>query len=253
MGDSHAGHWRAAFEYVAAAKGWSGLSITQTSCPLQKALRDLAEPRRTQCRRWKDDVFAWFAVHPEVRTLFVAGLSGGSGVVAPPGTSRFEASVRGHLDAWAALPGRRIVVVRDTPKFRGSTDVCVTRALRRGRPPGTTCSLPRSFSLVRDPAVAAAGRAGLGVLDLSPFFCAQRCYPVIGGALVVRDANHMTGTYSATLGPYVLRALDQAHQLSGQGMGSRSLTKPGVASTRSTHAPMRGYSRSPARLVRAVH
>ena len=209
VGDSHAGHWRAAFEYVAAAKGWSGLSITQTSCPLQTALRDLPEPRRTQCRRWKADVFAWFAVHPEVRTLFVAGLSGGSGVVAPRGTSRFEASVRGHLDAWAALPGRRIVVVRDTPKFRGSTDVCVTRALRRGRQPGTTCSLPRSFSLVRDPAVAAAGRAGLGVLDLSPFFCAQRCYPVIGGALVVRDANHMTGTYSATLGPYVLRALDR--------------------------------------------
>ena len=32
---------------------------------------------------------------------------------------------------------------------------------------------------------------------------------MIGGALVVRDANHMTGTYSATLGPYVLRALDR--------------------------------------------
>jgi hypothetical protein len=24
-----------------------------------------------------------------------------------------------------------------------------------------------------------------------------------------RDANHMTGTYAATLGPYVLRALDR--------------------------------------------
>jgi hypothetical protein len=154
-------------------------------------------------------VFAWLTAHSEVRTLFVAGLSGGSGVVAPRGMSRFEASVRGYLDAWAALPGRRIVVLRDTPKFRGSTDVCVTRALRRGRPPGTTCSLPRSLSLVRDPAVAAAGRAGLEVLDLSPFFCGQRCHPVIGGALVVRDANHLTGTYSATLGPYVLRALDR--------------------------------------------
>ena len=32
---------------------------------------------------------------------------------------------------------------------------------------------------------------------------------MIGGALVVRDANHMTGTYAATLGPYVLRALDR--------------------------------------------
>ena len=94
-----------------------------------------------------------------------------------------------------------MIVLRDTPRFRGDTDRCITRALRRERPPGTTCALPRSFALGRDPAVVAARRAGREVLDLSPFFCAARCAPVIGGALVVRDANHMTGTYSATLGP----------------------------------------------------
>jgi hypothetical protein len=209
VGDSHAGHWRAAFEHLATAKGWSGLSITHSSCPLQKALRDLREPRRTLCRRWKRDVFAWFEAHPEVRTVFVAGLTGGSGVVAPRGQSRFEASVRGYLDAWAALPGRRIVVLRDTPRFPGDTDTCVARTVRRGRPPGTTCAVPRSFGLLRDPAVVAARRSGREVLDLSPFFCGSRCYPVVGGALVVRDANHITGAFSATLGPYVLRALDR--------------------------------------------
>src|SRR3954471_12142035 len=40
VGDSHAGHWRAAFEQVAAAKGWNAVSITRSSCPLQQALRD---------------------------------------------------------------------------------------------------------------------------------------------------------------------------------------------------------------------
>jgi hypothetical protein len=209
VGDSHAGHWRAAFEYVANAKNWSGLSITRSSCPLQKALRDLREPRRTQCRRWKDDVFAWFAAHPEVRTVFVAGLSGGSGVVPSPRRSRFATSVQGYLDAWATLPGRRIVVLRDTPRFKGDTDVCVSRAARRREQVGTTCAVSRRFALGRDSAIVAAGRAGLETLDLTPFFCGARCYPVIGGALVVRDANHMTGTYSATLGPYVLRALDR--------------------------------------------
>jgi hypothetical protein len=209
VGDSHAGHWRAAFEYVANAKNWSGLSITHSSCPLQKALRDLREPRRTLCRQWKDDVFAWFAAHPEVRTVFVAGLSGGSGVEPRRGQSRFATSVQGYLDAWAALAGRRIVVLRDTPRFKGDTDVCVSRAARRRQRVGTACAVPRSFALGRDPAIVAAGRAGLETLDLTPFFCGARCFPVIGGALVVRDANHMTGTYSATLGPYVLRALDR--------------------------------------------
>jgi hypothetical protein len=207
VGDSHAGHWRAAFEHVATAKGWSGVSITRSSCPLQKALRDLREPRRTQCRRWKDDVFAWLAAHPEIRTVFVAGLSAGSGVVPRRGESRFAASVRGYRDAWAALGDRRVIVLRDTPRFRGDTDTCIRRALRRKRRPGPACAEPPSFALPRDPAVVAARRSGREILDLTPFFCDARCYPVIGGALVVRDANHMTGTYSATLGPYVLRAL----------------------------------------------
>ncbi len=45
-------------------------------------------------------------------------------------------------------------------------------------------------------------------VDLTPFFCDSQCYPVVGGALVLRDSTHMTGTYSATLGPYLLRAVD---------------------------------------------
>jgi hypothetical protein len=241
VGDSHAGHWRAAFEHLAAAKGWSGVSITRSSCPLQKALRDLREPRRTACRRWKAAVFAWLAAHPEIRTVFVAGLAGGSGVVPRRGESRFAAGVRGYRDAWAALdapgaapqgaapragtapqagtappgagspdaPARRIIVLRDTPAFRGDTDRCIARALRRGRRPGPACAVPRRFAVRRDPAVSAARRTGREVLDLSAFFCDARCYPVIGGALVVRDANHMTGTYSETLGPYVVRAFDR--------------------------------------------
>ncbi|MDA0159715.1 SGNH hydrolase domain-containing protein [Solirubrobacter ginsenosidimutans] len=209
VGDSHAGHWRAAFEHLALAKGWGGVSITRTSCPLQQALRDLPEPRRTQCGRWKNDVFAWFAAHPEIGTVFVAGLSGGSGVVPRREQSRYSAGVDGYLDAWRALGARRVVALRDTPRFRGDTDTCIERALRRRQEAGTRCAVPRAFGLSRDPIVGAAARAGAPVLDLTPFFCDSRCYPVVGGALVVRDANHMTGVFSSTLGPYVLRAFDR--------------------------------------------
>jgi hypothetical protein len=208
-GDSHAGHWRAAFEHVGRARGWSGVSLTHSSCPLQKALRDLRAPRRARCASWKDQVFAYFAQHPEITTVFVAGLSGGSGVEPSRGRSRFETSVAGYEDAWAALAPRRIVVLRDTPKFRGDTDRCIIGAVRRHARPDRRCAVRRRDALTRDPAIAAARRTGRETLDLTPFFCDSRCYPVIGGALVMRDANHMTGTYSATLGPYVLRALDR--------------------------------------------
>src|SRR5436190_1921629 len=83
------------------------------------AVRDLQGDRRSDCVGWKWDVFSWFAMHPEVTTVFVAGLTGGSGVVASPGKTAFQTSQQGYLDAWSNFPDtvKRIVVIRDTPKF----------------------------------------------------------------------------------------------------------------------------------------
>jgi hypothetical protein len=58
-----------------------------------------------------------------------------------------------------------------------------------------------------DPAVAAAREFGAHVIDLTPEFCdARRCYPVIGGALVHKDADHLTQVFARTLGPFMDRA-----------------------------------------------
>ena len=47
-------------------------------------------------------------------------------------------------------------------------------------------------------------------VDLTRYFCdARRCFPVIGGALVCRDQNHLTATFSTTLGPFLLREADR--------------------------------------------
>jgi hypothetical protein len=46
------------------------------------------------------------------------------------------------------------------------------------------------------------------LLDLTDFMCtATLCPPVVGGALVLKDADHLTRAFSTTLGPYLLRAL----------------------------------------------
>lgn len=215
VGDSHAGHWRGALTQVALAKRWRGLSITHSSCPLQVAVRDLQEPRRTQCADWKRKVFAWFQAHPEVRTVFVAGLTGGSGVVPRAGKSRYATSVQSYVDAWKALPAtvEHIVVIRDTPKFKVDTGACVERALRAGRDAGRACARPRDEAMDRDPAVRAAARMPadrVQTVDLTRYFCAtDTCFPVVGGALVLRDNTHMTGVFSTTLGTYLLAAYDR--------------------------------------------
>ena len=44
-----------------------------------------------------------------------------------------------------------------------------------------------------------------GLLD---HFCdAQRCYPVVGGALVKKDPGHLTALFARTLAPYLQREL----------------------------------------------
>jgi hypothetical protein len=215
VGDSHASHWRAALDVVAQERGWRGLSMAHTSCPLSKAVRDLEGAERfNACADWKTAVFAWFKQHPEIHTVFVAGLSGGSSVFPRDGRSRFATSVRGYRRAWDALPSTvtRIVVIRDTPKMRTETGACVDRALSRGRRPGATCSLPRREVLDRDPLVVAASQmpaSRVRTVDLTPLFCdGGPCYPVVGGALVFRDQNHMTAAFSTTLGPFLARKVD---------------------------------------------
>ena len=131
---------------------------------------------------------------------------------APSRRDKFGAEVDGYLKAWKTLPAtvKRITVIRDTPKMRGDTDTCVQQAISAHRRAGPACALPRSDALDRDAAVAAAQRHPPRVryVNLTRFFCdSSRCFPVIGGALVYKDATHITSVYGRTLGPYLLRAL----------------------------------------------
>jgi hypothetical protein len=215
VGDSHAGGLRAAVATVARAHGWRGLSITHSSCPLSTAVRALPDPVLFQrCADWKTRVFAWFQRHPEIHTVFVAGLSGGSGVLPAGGQDRFATAVAGYVGAWNALPPtvRHIVVMRDTPKARHTTAACIERAMALRRDAGIACAVPRSGALDPDPLVVAAARMRsprVQVVDLTGAFCSDRlCFPVIGGALVFRDVTHLTAVFAATLGPFLQRQVD---------------------------------------------
>jgi hypothetical protein len=196
-------------------------SLSHSSCPLSSALRDLPEPARTSCRRWKRGVLRWFGAHPEVTTVVVSGLSGGRGVVPTGGRSRFATSVAGYRHAWRRLPGtvRRIVVLHDTPKTPSGTPGCVRRALAAGRDPGPACATPRAGALDPDPIAAAARAAGdprVRVVDLTRFFCDDaRCLPVVGGALVHRDTHHLASTFVRTLAPALLRELERVEGAPG--------------------------------------
>jgi SGNH domain-containing protein len=215
IGDSHATHWRAAVDAVARAKGWHGLSVTHSSCPLSTAVRPLPGADRARCLQWKDHVRSWLTRHAEVSTVFVSALAGGTGVVPSRGRDAFATAVGGYVAAWRALPESvaRVIVIRDTPRMPAGTGACVGRALRARLAPGRACAVARGRALDRDPEAVAAARLRsprVRLADLTPFMCGARsCLPVVGGALVLKDQNHLTATFAATLGPFLLRTVDR--------------------------------------------
>ena len=213
IGDSHAAQWRGALEQVAQRKRWHGISITRSGCTLSRVTPAL-EPRsrRRGCMRWNAQLPRWLARHREIHTIVVSQHS--AEIVVPPGTDFREARAAGHTSAWRTLPRsvRRIVVLRDTPGL-GFHHACVRSARARRRNAGDTCALPRAASLPPDGAVVAAKRLRsprVRVIDMTPFFCSRRrCLPVVGGALVYKDREHMTDVFSTSLGPYLLRAINR--------------------------------------------
>jgi hypothetical protein len=216
IGDSHAMNWRAPVDVVARAKGWRVLGMMRSHCPFSAATLLLPRPDRLGCSRWRRRVIRWFSGHPEVTVVFVAQYTSRvTPVVAGSGQSQFAAQMDGYERAWRALPPTvaHIVVIRDNPWSTFGTPACLRRARAQRLPPGPACAVPRSRVLLPDPAATAAihmRSARVQVADLTSFMCEPSvCLPVVGGALVNKDATHLTRTFATTLGPYLLRRVNR--------------------------------------------
>lgn len=208
IGDSHAAHWRAALAVVTASNRWRAVSIDRNLCPFTFA----TTPGGRRCTQWSRRTVRWLRAHPEVSTVFVSANSG-SGVVPRPGWTRSATKIDGYIRAWNALPGsvREVFVIRDVPRSRHDTADCVARAVARRRNPAIRCARPRARALRPDLQAIAAEQAGsprVKLIDLTPLMCDDSsCFPVVGGALVIKDVGHLTHTFSATLGPFLGRAV----------------------------------------------
>jgi hypothetical protein len=208
IGDSHAAHWRAGLNVVAKARRWRVLEISRPHCPFSFHAPALGKADRAACLAWNRRVIAWLKANPWLSRIFVSNNSR-----LPMAQRGLGPRIDGHVSALKALPRsvKRVWILRDPPPEPVTTHDCVRRAVRHKRSPGSVCAVPRARALVRDATVLAAHRIRarrVRVIDLTPFFCdARNCFPVVGGVLVHKDADHLTQQFSASLGPYILRAI----------------------------------------------
>ena len=208
VGDSHAAHWRAAVDVVAHQRGWHGISLTQTGCPMTKAIPILNGRQRDDCLGYNESIGPWLERHPEVSSVFTSQHGGkvvkrprpeparGADRGLPPRVLRAAAVDRaGHRDPRHAVE-------------HGLRARCIEHALAAGRRPDGAARSPASAPCAR-PRRGGGGAHGLparAVLDLTPFMCGRdKCFPVVGGALVHKDGGHVTQVFSRTLGPYLGR------------------------------------------------
>ncbi|MFC4016793.1 acyltransferase family protein [Micromonospora sp. GCM10011542] len=212
-GDSHAGQWLPALQGVAGSKQWRLKSYTKSSCPFIDGAVALDNRPYPSCTEWNDELRALLtgAERPDVlvvsTSLYVMIRNG------EPVTSQAQAAFADALRrTWAAMAaaGIPVIVLRDTPYHDMDIAECVSVNPRKL----TRCASPRDKVLAAGggPAHEAAARDNdkVHLVDLNPAICPrERCAPVIGGALVYRDNNHITATYAATLAPLLATALDR--------------------------------------------
>ena len=149
VGDSHAGHWRAAFEHVAHARELE----RDLDHPLElPAPEGGARPARAAAHAMPAHGSATCSPgSPRIRRSAPCSSPGSPAAPAWCRRRASAASDRGArlLDAWAgaAADGPHIVVLRDTPKFTRRHRRVRHRALARREAAGTRAPSPRSSAL----------------------------------------------------------------------------------------------------------
>ena len=209
LGDSHASHWRGAFQVLAARLHWRVIEFGMPNCAFSTS-EPAAEAAQEPCRELNAGIVDWLDGNPDVDTVFVSASVRNPIVTDSAYSSTFEARVAGFETQWDRLPRsvKHIVVLRDTPFDLASTFDCVRVAIRAHVDAGRACRVKRDAAIDPDAEVTAARDTDRSthVLTVNSTMCdARYCYPVVGGVLVHKDRGHLGQLFARTLGPILVR------------------------------------------------
>jgi hypothetical protein len=202
VGDSHAAHWVKALQYVAQKRDWRLHTYTKSACAFLEGTVSGRDGRPyTTCAQRNTAVKA-LLTGPDRPDLVVLA---NSDYTVLDGGSMPEAMAA----AWKSLTdaGVPVVVLTDTPtsKFVGPECVVTHRDSLQD------CATPRDEAIKKQgqsQREAAELVHAVKLIDLNDWICpGDPCPAVIGNTLVYFDMNHMTATYSASLGPQLDKAI----------------------------------------------
>jgi hypothetical protein len=110
-------------------------------------------------------------------------------------------------EAWAAglretlgkieSPNTRLVILGDNPRWRGPLD-CLARNADNVQACSKTLA-EATGDTYNDVELQVAEEAGIGFIDVTPWFCNDLCSPVIGNNIVYTNDYHITAAYARSL------------------------------------------------------
>ena len=212
VGDSHANHLIRPTLALAKEHNWRVVRLTHTSCrPTVQSFYETNIPKETtgRCQQWKSDMLDYVASLPATDIIVTSGATQGYYLQDnPPKAEDVASGFAAVWNEWLAS-GHSVLAVSDVPTVIGDTiPECVEKAHTTIDP----CARPRATAIAPDPILIAADRidsANFRSMSLYDFFCDETtCHSVVGGLITNKDTNHMTGTFSETLAPYIFANLE---------------------------------------------
>lgn len=207
VGDSHAFQLLSTFERMATDNGWRLVTYFKGACPWNTTPLSTGGAFGAACAEWREQVIAALDETPP-DAVFTAAIA--TTPYASAGyDSAYDAAVAGYREAWSAMTskGVPVITVVDNPVWETDPNKCL-----RTRD-ADDCAGARDEVLVADDPLrgAAEGMDGVELLDFTEVFCDEdSCFPVVGGANLYRDQDHLTVSFVDTLRPWYEAAIGAA-------------------------------------------
>ncbi len=190
LGDSHAQQYMAALGPIAKSHGWDVVTLLKGGCRFGGP----SPERDEDCNAFNEAGAQYVLEHRPDAVFTVASLT--------LKDAPYEIEVPQYLEGIKPFTdaGIEVVGIRDNPRFHINMPDCVED---KGHD-APECNVPLQESLAgASPLDAYRGQvAGLHLMDLSDFICADgTCPAVVGNVYVYKDDNHLTKTYVQTMIP----------------------------------------------------
>ena len=210
LGDSHAEHWLAGLDRAGKEHGWRIESHIKGGCPVAAVPQRFSGRLRRlygECIRFREAMIQRI-IASKPRAVILSNWdhyipAEGPGHVWQVAKDEWMQGLRDTYSRFAAA-GVPVIVIRGTPRTFVDVPVCLSRRAAK-LPLARPCDYDRGRAFVPQ-AIDAQDRAAQGLnvsfVDMNDQICATPvCSPVRNGIVVFTDDNHLTASFTRSVGP----------------------------------------------------